>query len=340
VVSPYVVSGLGRWSGVVCGAVCAGGGGPAARVWSGPELVAQVADGAMPGQVVPAWCADLPWDAVSVDYRLLLAVLREASAPLQAKDLAGVLDLEVSAARVEGVGSKAERLVERGRAMETAPGLFPLPAACVTAGADPCLGGPGGGPAAASSTSGPRPRGCSGAVRGRARTGSAGWSRPGRAPRPGAGAARRTLMHRRCARRSAPASRGARRPGPPVVLRNRCWPTHAGCPGSGIAPSRSRIPAPAITIANSRPVTSTALCLLIPFTRLPLSRCRDNGKKINGRKRHVVVDTKGMIVAVLVTPADVTDRDAAREVLLRLCLEHPEITQVWADQGYSGELVT
>jgi Transposase DDE domain len=52
------------------------------------------------------------------------------------------------------------------------------------------------------------------------------------------------------------------------------------------------------------------------------------------------IDTKGMIVAVMVTPANVTDRDAAREVLLRLCLEHPEITQVWADQGYSGELVT
>ncbi|MBR7825983.1 hypothetical protein KDK95_06675 [Actinospica sp. MGRD01-02] len=37
--------------------------------------------------------------------------------------------------------------------------------------------------------------------------------------------------------------------------------------------------------------------------------------------------------------SDVTDRDAAREVLLQLCLEHPGITQVWADQGYSGELV-
>jgi transposase len=70
------------------------------------------------------------------------------------------------------------------------------------------------------------------------------------------------------------------------------------------------------------------------------TRGYDAGKKINGRKRHVVVDTKGMIVAVMVTPANVTDRDAAREVLLRLCLEHPEITQVWADQGYSGELVT
>ena len=70
------------------------------------------------------------------------------------------------------------------------------------------------------------------------------------------------------------------------------------------------------------------------------TRGYDAGKKINGRKRHVVVDTKGMIVAVMVTPANVTDRDAAREVLLRLCLQHPEIAQVWAGQGYSGELVT
>lgn len=42
----------------------------------------------------------------------------------------------------------------------------------------------------------------------------------------------------------------------------------------------------------------------------------------------------------MVTPANVTDRDAAREVLPRPRLEHPEITQVWADQAYSGELVT
>lgn len=35
-----------------------------------------------------------------------------------------------------------------------------------------------------------------------------------------------------------------------------------------------------------------------------------------------------MIVAVMVTPADVTDRDAVREVLLRPCLEHPEVSHL------------
>ncbi|CAL9671296.1 hypothetical protein SUDANB105_07526 [Streptomyces sp. enrichment culture] len=43
----------------------------------------------------------------------------------------------------------------------------------------------------------------------------------------------------------------------------------------------------------------------------------------NGRKRHLVVDTKGLPLLVLVTPADMTDREAAKEVLFRLRLMHP-----------------
>ncbi len=70
------------------------------------------------------------------------------------------------------------------------------------------------------------------------------------------------------------------------------------------------------------------------------SRGYDGAKKNNGRKRHLVVDTKGLPLFVLVTPADMTDRDAAKEVLFRLRLMHPEITIVWADSGSAGQLVT
>lgn len=70
------------------------------------------------------------------------------------------------------------------------------------------------------------------------------------------------------------------------------------------------------------------------------SRGYDAGKKINGRKRHLVVDTKGLPLFVMVTPADMTDRNAAKEVLFRLRLMHPEITIVWADSAYAGKLVT
>ncbi len=60
------------------------------------------------------------------------------------------------------------------------------------------------------------------------------------------------------------------------------------------------------------------------------SRGYDAAKKINGRKRHLVVDTRGLPLLVMVTPADLTDRDAAKEVLFRLRLMYPEITLVWA----------
>jgi hypothetical protein len=70
------------------------------------------------------------------------------------------------------------------------------------------------------------------------------------------------------------------------------------------------------------------------------SRGYDVGKKNNGRKRHRVVDTKGLPLFVMVTPADVTDRNAAKEVLFRLRLMHPEIIIVRADSASAGQLVT
>ncbi|AGP51667.1 transposase [Streptomyces rapamycinicus NRRL 5491] len=69
------------------------------------------------------------------------------------------------------------------------------------------------------------------------------------------------------------------------------------------------------------------------------SRGYDAGKKINGRKRHLVVDTRGLPLLVIVSPASLSDRDAAKEVLFRLRLMHPEITIVWADSAYAGKLV-
>ncbi|MBC9731133.1 IS5 family transposase [Streptomyces sp. TRM68367] len=69
------------------------------------------------------------------------------------------------------------------------------------------------------------------------------------------------------------------------------------------------------------------------------TRGYDAGKKINGRKRHMVVDTRGLPLMVMVTPADLHDAAAAKEILFRLRLMHPEITIVWADSAYAGKLV-
>jgi transposase len=70
------------------------------------------------------------------------------------------------------------------------------------------------------------------------------------------------------------------------------------------------------------------------------SRGYDAGKNCNGRKRHIVVDTIGLLLVVLVTPASVQDRDAARLLLWALRTCFPSVVKVWADGGYSGQLVT
>jgi transposase len=70
------------------------------------------------------------------------------------------------------------------------------------------------------------------------------------------------------------------------------------------------------------------------------SRGYDGGKKINGRKRHIAVDTLGLLLAVTVTPASVQDRDGAHTLLALLRERFSTISLIWADGGYAGRLVT
>ncbi|WP_189529113.1 IS5 family transposase [Streptomyces sindenensis] len=69
------------------------------------------------------------------------------------------------------------------------------------------------------------------------------------------------------------------------------------------------------------------------------SRGFDGGKLINGRKRHVVVDTLGLLLDVMVTAADIGDRAAAKVLLERVADAHHRLELVWADGGYTGSLV-
>ena len=65
----------------------------------------------------------------------------------------------------------------------------------------------------------------------------------------------------------------------------------------------------------------------------------DAGKKIGGRKRHVLVDTLGLILGVRVTSAAVQDRDGAATLLSILYLLFAGRQIIWADGGYAGDLV-
>ena len=65
----------------------------------------------------------------------------------------------------------------------------------------------------------------------------------------------------------------------------------------------------------------------------------DGGKKINGRKRHIVVDTLGFLLCIIVHSGAIQDRDGARLVLETLKTLFPGLRVVFADGGYAGQLV-
>jgi len=68
------------------------------------------------------------------------------------------------------------------------------------------------------------------------------------------------------------------------------------------------------------------------------SRGWDNAKKVNGRKRHIAVDTTGLVLDVVITPASVQDRQGARPLLWNTHRACRGVRLVWADAGYSGTL--
>ena len=63
----------------------------------------------------------------------------------------------------------------------------------------------------------------------------------------------------------------------------------------------------------------------------------DAGKKVNGRKRHIITDTNGLLVGAQVHGADIQDRDGAVGVLASIRYLFPWLRHVFADGGYAGE---
>lgn len=62
----------------------------------------------------------------------------------------------------------------------------------------------------------------------------------------------------------------------------------------------------------------------------------DGGKQVKGRKRHILVDTLGLLLAVLVHPANLADAQQAPHLLRRLVGKVPRLQVIFADQGYQG----
>jgi putative transposase len=87
---------------------------------------------------------------------------------------------------------------------------------------------------------------------------------------------------------------------------------------------------PSAAIIDSQSVKTTETSGLRGF---------DAGKKVNGIKRHVLVDTLGLILVVMVTAANVQDVNGARLVLEKVKNWFPRLKKLWADGVYTGTLV-
>lgn len=111
---------------------------------------------------------------------------------------------------------------------------------------------------------------------------------------------------------------------------NSIWEKINGLLRERVRQQAGREPTPSAAIVDAQSVKTTLV---------KGKRGFDAGKKVNGRKRHIIVDTMGLLLMVLVTAASVQDKSGGKLLLTRLHqrLPLPRLQLIWADGGYRGQ---
>jgi Transposase DDE domain len=106
------------------------------------------------------------------------------------------------------------------------------------------------------------------------------------------------------------------------------------------SPSNRRAAAPAVLRAGRDPEPSVAIMdsqCVKTREESDLIQGYDGGKQVKGRKRHLLVDTLGLLLASYVTPANTSDQEGARRLLAAVKPLVPRLELIWADSAYRAE---
>ena len=108
----------------------------------------------------------------------------------------------------------------------------------------------------------------------------------------------------------------------------------------------ARCPVPQRVVASAVPMNSTRwISLGVMWRSADRFPCRiasryttgyDALSTVKGRKRHIVVDTEGLLLTVLVHAASIQDRDGGADTLKTVRKRFPFLQLIWADGGYQG----